>query len=269
MCNKAESISLCKMNKKIKVTVLGSGTSQGIPVIACDCKVCRSKDSRDKRLRTSVMVEVDDKLFVIDTGPDFRQQMLREEVKNLTAILFTHEHKDHVAGLDDVRAFNFRMRKHIDVYAEQRVQEAIQREYAYIFADYKYPGIPQIQMHLIENQLFHIEGISILPVRILHHKLPVFGFRFGNFAYLTDLKTVPDEEKEKLRNLDVMIVAALRKEEHVSHMNLQEALDLIAELSPKQAYLTHLSHSFGLHAEEVKKLPGNVHIAYDGLSFLV
>ena len=257
------------MSKQYKVTVLGSGTSQGVPVIACECKVCRSDDVRDKRLRSSIMVETNNHFFVIDTGPDFRQQMLRHSVKKIMAVLYTHEHKDHVAGLDDIRAFNFALKKDIDIYAEMRVQKALKREYAYIFSENKYPGIPQIQMHTIINRVFEIEGVSIIPVRIMHHKLPVFGFRFGKFAYLTDLKSVPEEEKEKLLDLDVLILAALRKEAHLSHMNLEEALELIKELSPRRTYLTHLSHNFGLHAEEEKKLPADVWIAFDGLTFLV
>jgi phosphoribosyl 1,2-cyclic phosphate phosphodiesterase len=215
------------------------------------------------------MVETGEKTFIIDTGPDFRQQMLHENVKNITAILFTHEHKDHVAGLDDVRAFNFILNKHIDVYAEKRVQDAIQREFAYIFADNKYPGIPQIDIHLIENSVFEVEGIKIQPVRAFHHKLPVFGFRFGTIAYLTDIKTIPQGEKVKLLDLDILVLNALRKEEHIAHLNLQEALDLVDELKPKQAYLTHLSHRFGLHAIEEPQLPSNVNIAFDGLQLIV
>jgi phosphoribosyl 1,2-cyclic phosphate phosphodiesterase len=253
------------MNAAMKITVLGTGTSQGIPVIACECEVCQSIDTRDKRLRASVMIETDGKVFIIDTGPDFRQQMLTHQVKNLTAILFTHEHKDHVAGLDDVRAFNFKMKKHIDVYAEQRVQESLRREYAYIFAENKYPGVPQIKMHSIQNELFHIEGIPITPIRVYHYQLPVFGYRIAGFAYLTDVKAITEEEKIKLYNLDILIINALRKDEHISHMNLSEALQLIHEIKPKVAYLTHLSHSFGLHAYEEPILPTGVHIAYDGL----
>jgi phosphoribosyl 1,2-cyclic phosphate phosphodiesterase len=257
------------MKEPLKITILGTGTSQGVPVIACSCPICLSNDPRDKRLRASVMIETEGKIFIIDSGPDFRQQMLRENVKNITAILFTHEHKDHVAGLDDVRAFNFILGKHIDVYAEVRVHEAIKREFAYIFADYKYPGVPQVNMHLIDNSVFEIEGIRIQPVRAFHHELPVFGFRIGTIAYLTDIKTIPENEKIKLKDLDILIINALRKEEHISHLNLQEALNLINELKPKRAYLTHLSHRFGLHATEEVLLPSNVKIAYDGLKLIV
>jgi phosphoribosyl 1,2-cyclic phosphate phosphodiesterase len=215
------------------------------------------------------MIETNEKILIIDSGPDFRQQMLREKVKNIHAIIFTHEHKDHVAGLDDVRAFNFILKKHIDIYAEKRVQEALQREFAYIFADYKYPGIPEIDMHLIDNTIFNVEGVNIQPIRAYHHLLPVFGYRIGQVAYLTDIKTIPEEEKSKLKNLDLLILNALRKEEHIAHLNLKEALELADELKPKQTYLTHLSHRFGLHAIEDKKLPSNLRIAYDGLKLVV
>ncbi len=256
------------MDLPVKVTFLGTGTSQGVPVIACDCRVCQSDDKRDKRLRSSVMIETDNKVFIIDTGPDFRQQMLRHKVRNLTAVLFTHEHKDHVAGLDDVRAFNFILHKQIDVYAEIRVQEALKREFAYIFAENKYPGIPQISMHTIENSLFEIEGVKIIPIRAYHHKLPVFGFRFGNFAYLTDIKTIPDEEMQKLQSLEVLVLTTLRKEDHLSHLSLGEALELVNILKPHKTYLTHLSHRFGLQEEEEILLPEGVNIAFDGLTII-
>lgn len=257
------------MNQPLKITFLGTGTSQGIPVIACKCPICLSADPRDKRLRASVMVEINGITIIIDTGPDFRQQMLRENVSDIHAIIFTHEHKDHVAGLDDVRAYNFVLKKRIDVFAENRVKEALEREFAYIFAEHKYPGIPEINMHLIDETSFEIEGIKILPVRVNHYELPVFGFRIGNFAYLTDVKTIAEKEKLKILNLDILIINALRKEKHISHLNLDEALDLIKELKPKQAYLTHLSHRFGLHAIEELKLPENVKIGYDGLKIYV
>jgi phosphoribosyl 1,2-cyclic phosphate phosphodiesterase len=257
------------MDQPLKITFLGTGTSQGVPVIACNCPVCNSKNPKDKRLRASVMVETDGKTIIIDTGPDFRQQMLRENVKDINAIIFTHEHKDHVAGLDDVRAYNFVLKKRIDVFAEIRVQKALEREFAYIFAEYKYPGIPEINMHLIDDATFEVEGIKIIPIRVYHYELPVFGFRIGNFAYLTDVKTIADKEKFKLDNLDVLVINALRKEEHISHFNLKEALALIEELHPKQAFLTHLSHRFGLHEAEEPSLPVNVKIAYDGLTIIV
>jgi phosphoribosyl 1,2-cyclic phosphate phosphodiesterase len=257
------------MDQQYRITFLGTGTSQGVPVIACDCKVCQSPDPKDKRLRSSIMVEIKDKVLIIDTGPDFRQQMLREKVKNLTAVLFTHEHKDHVAGLDDVRAFNFILNKQIDVYAESRVQKALKNEFAYIYDENKYPGVPQINMHLFDNKPFNIEGVQVIPVRAFHHKLPVFGFRFGNFAYLTDVKTIPDEEKAKLKNLEILVLNTLRKEVQLSHLNLTEALQFVDELKPRKTFLTHLSHRFGLQAEEETLLPSDVRIAFDGLSFTV
>ena len=250
----------------MKVTFLGTGTSQGIPVIACQCRVCKSTDPRDKRFRSAVMIEQGDKTIVIDTGPDFRQQMLANDVRNLTAIVFTHEHKDHVAGLDDVRAFNFIMGRAIDVYAESRVQERLRREFAYVFVENQYPGTPRINMHLIENKKFEIEGIEILPIRAMHYELPVFGFRIGDFAYLTDVNYIDEQEMKKLSGVKHFVISALRKEKHISHFSLSEALEVIARIHPQRAYLTHLNHQFGLHAEEEPQLPDNVFIAYDGLT---
>jgi phosphoribosyl 1,2-cyclic phosphate phosphodiesterase len=257
------------MQKPIEITFLGTGTSQGVPVISCKCNVCLSSDKRDNRLRSSILISIKGLNFVVDTGPDFRQQMLQNNVDNIRAALYTHEHKDHVAGLDDIRPFNFIHHKAIDIYGETRVLKALKREYSYIFALYRYPGIPEVNMHKINLKLFAIDDIDFTPIRVYHHKLPILGFRVGNFAYLTDIKTIPDKEKNKLRNLDTLVVTTLRKEEHISHMNLDEALNLINELKPKRAYLTHLSHRFGLHAEEEPKLPPNVFIAYDGLKIVV
>jgi phosphoribosyl 1,2-cyclic phosphate phosphodiesterase len=249
----------------LKITFLGTGTSQGVPVIGCNCPVCTSTDARDKRLRTSILIEKNGHTLAIDSGPDFRQQMLNAHVSKLTAVIFTHEHKDHVAGLDDVRAFNFIEKKPVDVYAEKRVQKAIKREFAYIFAVYTYPGIPKINMHRIHNEPFNIKGIDIIPVRLMHYRLPILGFRIDNFAYLTDVKTIPPGEMEKLKDLECLVITALRKEPHISHMNVDEALKAIKMINPGKAYLIHMSHRFGLHAEMESSLPANVHIAYDGL----
>jgi phosphoribosyl 1,2-cyclic phosphate phosphodiesterase len=249
----------------LKITFLGTGTSQGIPIIACPCIVCNSNDPKDKRLRTSVMIEEQGKTFVIDTGPDFRQQMLRENVKAMDAVIFTHEHKDHTAGFDDIRAFNFILKKRIDVYASERVQDAIKREFAYIFSDFKYPGIPEIDLHLIENKPLNIHGVDFLPVEVMHYKLPVFGYRVGDFSYVTDANYISEQEKEKIKNSKVLVLNALRREEHISHFTLQEAIDLVKELKPEMAYFTHISHQLGLHQEVEKELPENIRLAYDGL----
>jgi phosphoribosyl 1,2-cyclic phosphate phosphodiesterase len=249
----------------LKITFLGTGTSQGVPLIACNCEVCKSHNAKDKRLRSAIMVETATTTIVIDTGPDFRQQMLREKVEKLDAVVFTHEHKDHIAGLDDVRAFNFIQRKHIDVYATSRVQAAIKREFAYIFAEDKYPGIPLINLHRIENKPFSILGVQFTPIEVMHYKLPVLGYRVGDFSYVTDAKSIAPQEIDKLRGSKILVINALRRETHVSHFTLNEALELIREIKPDQAYLTHLSHQMGLHSEVEKELPENVKIAYDGL----
>ncbi|MDQ3111709.1 MAG: MBL fold metallo-hydrolase [Bacteroidota bacterium] len=249
----------------MKITFLGTGTSQGIPLIGCQCEVCRSADARDIRTRTSVLVEVGGKTIVVDTGPDFRQQMLREKVLKLDAVLLTHEHKDHLAGLDEVRAFNYLQQKVMPVYATERVQNAVRREYAYIFEEPSYPGIPKIDLHTIGTDEFSVEGIPVMPVEVLHHQLPVLGFRFAKFTYITDANFISDQEKEKVKGSEVLVLNALRHEKHISHFTLAQALELIDELKPKQAYLTHISHQLGRHEEVEKELPGNVRLAFDGL----
>ena len=249
----------------MKITFLGTGTSQGVPIIACPCAICKSTDSRDKRLRSSVWIEVDGRSFVIDTGPDFRQQMLREEVKNVDAIIFTHEHKDHTAGFDDIRAFNFVNQKKMDVYASENVQAAIRREFAYIFSDFKYPGIPEINLHLLENKSTLIHGVPVMPIHVMHYKLPVFGFRIGDFTYITDANFISDEEKEKIKGSKVLVLNALRREPHISHFTLNEAIRLVEELKPDVAYFTHISHQLGLHEQVQQELPTNIQLAYDGL----
>lgn len=249
----------------MKITFLGTGTSQGVPLIACTCEVCTSEDPRDKRLRTSILVECEGISIVVDTGPDFRQQMLREKVKKLDAVVFTHEHKDHIAGLDDIRAFNFILKRKIDVYASDRVQDAIRREFAYIFSDTKYPGIPEIELHTIQNKPFEIQGIPIIPIEVLHYKLSVYAFRFGDFVYITDANAISQQEKKKIVGCKILVINALRRQAHVSHFTLQEALDLIAELKPEKAYLTHISHQLGKHSNIEKELPSGVFQAYDGL----
>ncbi|MCC5944111.1 MAG: MBL fold metallo-hydrolase [Bernardetiaceae bacterium] len=249
----------------MKVTFLGTGTSQGVPVITCGCKVCRSLDFRDKRLRTSIHIEVNEKSFVIDSGPDFRQQMLREQILKLDALIFTHQHKDHTAGLDDVRAFNFSQRQDIPIYGRAEVIEQLKQEFAYVFAAVKYPGVPRVKIHKIQNQQFQVEGIDIMPIEVLHYRLPVFGYRIKNFTYITDANYISDKEMRKLEGTEVLVLNALREKEHISHFSLAEALELIAKVNPRRAYLTHLSHDMGLHSEVSAKLPKNVEFAYDGL----
>ena len=253
----------------LKVTFLGTGTSQGIPVIACNCDVCRSTDPRDKRLRSSILIEIDDKNFVIDSGPDFRQQMLRANVSSLDAILFTHEHKDHIAGLDDIRAFNYVQQKPIDIYAEERVHWAIKQEFAYIFAEQKYPGIPQVTMHLIDNHNFEIGGVPIIPIRAIHMRLPVLGFRIGDFTYVTDANFISSEEKDKLKGSKYLVINGLRKQKHISHFSLSEAVNLINEIKPNFGFITHISHQMGCDYEVNKELPDNIKLAYDGMTITI
>ena len=249
----------------MKITFLGTGTSQGVPVIACDCAVCTSSDPRDSRLRTSVMVQVADKTIVIDSGPDFRYQMLRAGVKHLDALVFTHEHKDHVAGMDDIRAFNYKQGEAINVYAHQRVQEALKREFSYIFSHHKYPGVPQIDLFEIGKHPFEVAGLPFIPIEVMHFQLPVLGFRIGDFTYITDAKTVAEEEKQKIRGSKILVINALQIDKHISHFTLAEALDFAAEIGAEQTYLTHISHKLGTHQEISKQLPAGVEMAYDGL----
>lgn len=250
---------------EVTVTFLGTGTSQGVPVIACDCPVCTSNDPKDKRLRTSVLIEVDGKTIAIDAGPDFRQQMLREKVKQLDAIIFTHEHKDHIAGLDDVRAFNFKTKKPIDIYATENVQKALNREFHYAFAEKKYPGVPQMNLITIDNNPFEIDGTLITPIQVLHYKMPVLGFRIKNFTYITDANSISETEKKKIEGTDLLVLNALRKEKHISHFTLEEAIALSNEFKPQTTCFTHISHLMGKHAAVAQELPEGMELAYDGM----
>ena len=249
----------------VKVTFLGTGTSQGVPVIACPCSVCHSDDPHDKRLRSSLLVESDGATVVIDSGPDFRQQMLRKNVLHLDAILFTHEHKDHIAGMDDIRAYNFIQKKPMDIWAEPRVQHALRREFAYVFAEYKYPGIPQVSLHTIDGGDFHVNNLTFTPIRVYHYRLPVYGFRFGSFTYITDAKSIPPASLEKIRGTRYLILNALRKKHHLTHFTLEEALEIIDTVRPEKTWLTHMSHLMGFHREVQAELPANVFLGYDGL----
>jgi phosphoribosyl 1,2-cyclic phosphate phosphodiesterase len=250
----------------LKITFLGTGTSQGVPVITCNCEVCQSDDHRNNRLRVSILIETADKTIVIDSGPDFRYQMLRAKVKDLDAILFTHEHKDHVAGLDDIRPFNYLLHKNIDIFATTGVQEALKREFSYIFSEVKYPGLPQIELHTIDQDPFFIGQTEIIPLAIMHYKLPILGFRTGDFTYITDAKTISNETIEKVRGTKILIINALQRQPHISHFTLDEAIDFAQKIGAEQTYFTHISHNLGLHEEVEKELPAGMKLAYDGLT---
>lgn len=250
----------------MKVTFLGTGTSQGVPVIGCDCQVCRSLDFRDKRLRTSVHIEVNELSLVIDTGTDFRQQMLRANIQHLDAILFTHQHKDHTGGLDDIRPFYFKqgMQK-MPIYADKKVIQALKREYEYIFSEEKYPGIPSVHVIEIDNSPFYIENIKVIPIQVMHYKLPIFGFRINNFTYITDANYISPEELKKVEGTEVLVLNALHHQPHISHFTLAEAIEVAKQVRAKHTYFTHISHQMGLHRVVSEQLPPNVHLAYDGL----
>ena len=238
----------------MNITFLGTGTSQGVPIIGCKCRVCSSLNPKDKRLRTSVMIDVSTPLnvtkrFVIDTGPDFRQQMLRERVDRIDAVIYTHEHRDHVAGLDDVRAFNYLTKKKVEMYASEQVQKGIREQFSYVFDNKSYPGIPEVNLHTIENKPFSIEGVEFIPILVKHMHMTVYGFRVGNFTYITDANFISEEEKKKIYGSEVLVLNALRPEAHPSHFTLDEAIAQINELKPKTAYLIHMSHQIGLHEE--------------------
>ncbi|GAA4808188.1 MBL fold metallo-hydrolase [Litoribaculum gwangyangense] len=253
----------------MKITFLGTGTSQGIPIIGSEHPVCLSEDKRDKRLRVSVLIEWDDHIYVVDCGPDFRYQMLRAKCKRIDGIIFTHEHSDHVLGFDDIRPFYFRQGD-IPIYAHKRVVKELKKRFDYIFeTENKYPGAPTVTVNKIKNKPFKLHGLEVVPISGKHDNLQVFGFRFHDFAYLTDMKTVKDKEIQKLKNLKVLVVNALRLEPHRSHFNLEEALLFIAKVNPEKAYLTHISHLLGFHKEVEKKLPENVFLAYDELQITI
>lgn len=253
----------------MNVTFLGTGTSQGIPIIGSDHPVCLSKDLRDKRLRASVLVSWDEFIYVIDCGPDFRQQMLANNVSRIDGIIFTHEHADHTMGMDDIRPFFFRQGD-IPVYAHPRVLKSLRSRFNYIFSsENKYPGAPSVIENELTNQSFTLGNLDIIPINLMHNRLQVFGFRFKDFAYLTDVKTIEKEEREKLKGVKVLVVNALRIEPHHSHFNLEEALEFIEEILPEKAYLTHISHMLGFHEEVEKQLPKNVFIAYDNLKITI
>jgi len=250
---------------KIKLTFLGTGTSTGVPVIACNCDVCQSLDLKDKRFRTSALLVVDDMRIVIDCGPDFRIQMLRHKVDNIDAVLFTHAHRDHIAGLDDIRAFNYILNKVIDVYGSEITLNSVKEQFPYIFAPGRYFGVPQLNMHTIDLNPFSVGSASFTPIQVMHQEMVVFGYRIKDLTYITDANFISQEELAKAKGSKVVVLNALRNSRHVSHFSLNEALEIIDYLKPEKAYLTHISHFLGKHDLVESKLPPNVHLAYDGL----
>ena len=250
------------------ITFLGTGTSQGIPMIGCNCEVCTSSDPHDNRLRCSALIRYEGKTFLIDAGPDFRQQMLREKITHLDAILQTHNHKDHTGGLDDVRSFNYLEKRSFPIFCEAHVLESLQKEYYYVFAEKPYPGAPEMDVHLITSLPFDIDGVPVTPIRALHYKLPVLGFRFGNCAYVTDANYIPESEFDKLRHLDIFVLNTVKRGHHISHYALEEAIDICRRVGARQSFLTHLSHMLPRHADltrELAALPFSIRPAFDGL----
>jgi phosphoribosyl 1,2-cyclic phosphate phosphodiesterase len=235
-------------------------------MIGCECEVCTSPDKKDKRLRSSIMVQSARTTLVVDTGPDFRYQMLREKVKHLDAVIFTHPHKDHMAGLDDIRAFNYLIKRPMEIYADSLTEEAVRRDFYYAFSDTKYPGIPELNLNTITLEPFMVGDIPVTPILVWHLKMPVMGFRFGKFTYITDANRIEDTEKEKIRGSEVLVLNALRRQKHISHFNLEEAIAMAQELKIPMAYFTHISHQLGRHEEIEKELPPGIHLAYDGLT---
>lgn len=249
----------------MKVTFLGTGTSQGVPVIGCECKVCKSLDFRDKRFRSSIHLEANGVSLVVDTGPDFRSQMLRTGIKRLDAVIYTHEHKDHTAGLDDIRPYNFTQQMDIPIFGRRQVLDQIQREFSYIFSAKKYPGVPQVDAIEINENPFQINGFQVIPIPVLHYKLPVLGFRFGDFSYVTDANFIPDESMKLLEGTEILVLNALQKESHISHFTLDEAVEMAQRIGAKQTFFTHISHRLGLHEQVDRELPEGIALGYDGL----
>jgi len=250
----------------MKVTFLGTGTSQGVPVIGCTCEVCKSMDYRDKRLRSSIHVDVSGKSFVIDTGPDFRQQMLREQINKVDAVIYTHGHKDHIAGLDDVRAYNFLHQMDMPIYGNEAVLNQLKVEFYYAFEALKYPGTPQLQLHQINEEAFEASGVWFMPLPVRHFKMEVLGYRINDFCYITDANFIPDSTYEKMKGSKVLVLNALQREKHISHFNLSEAIDVATKVGAEKTYLIHISHRLGVHKQVEKELPDSISLAYDGLT---
>lgn len=252
----------------MRLTFLGTGTSQGMPVIGCNCDTCLSDNPHDKRLRCSACVEVDGMTIVIDTGPDFRQQMLANRITAVDYILYTHEHADHTAGIDDIRPFNFRSKQPMEVYGGSRTLEDIKRRFAYIFREDPYPGAPRVNLNVVSDT-FTLQGLAVTPIEVMHGKMPIYGYRIGNLAYLTDVREIADDEISKIKGIDTMVISALHHHPHHSHMNLNQALDMIAKIQPRRTYLIHMGHKMGPEVEWAKRLPPSVYAAYDGLQITI
>lgn len=249
-----------------KIVFLGTGTSQGVPIIGCKCPVCLSSDPHDKRLRTSAYIEYQGLHLLIDAGPDFRQQILTNDISTIDAVLLTHQHKDHTGGLDDARAFNYTTQKGFEIYLEPHVAESIKREYSYAFEKERYPGVPEFILHHIDDKPFTINSVEIIPIRAIHYKLPVLGYRFGPLAYLTDLNYISEESVERLKGIKTLVISCLRKEEHISHFSYDQVIELCGKINPVRVFFTHMSHRMGLHKDMMRELPAHIEPAYDGLS---
>jgi len=252
------------VNTSIKIQFLGTGTSTGIPMIGCNCAVCKSVNPKDNRLRSSILVQSATTTLVVDTTPDFRYQMLRTNTTHLDAVVYTHPHKDHMAGLDDIRAFNFFSQKSMDIYANSLTEEAVRRDFYYAFTETKYPGVPELNLITIDETPFFIGDISVQPILVYHHKMPVYGYRFGDFTYITDANRIEPDQLEKIRGSKVLVLNALRKEDHISHFTLQEAVDIALELAIPEVYFTHISHQLGLNDNINQELPPHIKLAFDG-----
>lgn len=253
----------------LKVTFLGTGTSQGVPMIGCKCEVCTSIDPRDNRLRSAIWIRTENTSIVIDTGPDFRYQALRAGIDRIDAVVYTHGHKDHVAGLDDIRAYNYWQKSAIDIYATDPTWEVLKREFQYVFADFKYPGIPELNEHVITGNPFTIGDITLIPIRVLHYKMEVYGFRIGDFTYITDANYIDEDELSKIIGTKVLVLNALRRELHISHFTLEQAITIAQSVDAEQTYFTHMSHQLGLHTNINEELPSNISLAYDGLNIII
>lgn len=249
-----------------KLVFLGTGTSQGVPIIGCNCHVCQSNDPHDKRLRTSAYIEYCGLHLLIDAGPDFRQQILANNISQIDAVLLTHQHKDHTGGLDDARAFNYTTQQGFKIYLESVVAESLKREYSYAFEKDKYPGVPEFELHIIDDNPFKIDSVEIVPIRAIHYKLPVLGYRFDSLAYLTDLNYISEESIERLKGIKTFVVSCLRKEEHISHFSYNQVLELCDKISPEKVFFTHMSHRMGTYEEMIAQFPENIEPAYDGLT---